>query len=150
MTTVAVVSLVFFATAAETSNGNWFLPMPPRPPLFLPPLLPLTPLLHPCVIQALELVTTVAVISLVFFTTAAETSIGNWLFTFSSKEMGLEDTDAALANSMFWGAFTLGRVVGVSWVRVGQSGKLERGGMGGERWSRGREDTAAALANSMS
>jgi len=54
------------------------------------------------------------VVALVFCTTAAETSIGNWLFTFSIKEMGLDDADAALANSSFWGAFTLGRVFGVS------------------------------------
>ncbi|GAX75222.1 hypothetical protein CEUSTIGMA_g2666.t1 [Chlamydomonas eustigma] len=63
--------------------------------------------------KTLEIVCTTAVIVLVFCTTAAETAIGNWLFTFASKEMGLTDTDAALANSSFWGAFTFGRVVGV-------------------------------------
>ena len=61
--------------------------------------------------------------TLVFCTTAAETAIGNWLFTFSSKEMGLSDTNAALANSSFWGAFTFGRVLGVS-----EQGGMEGGG----------------------
>ncbi|GLI68054.1 hypothetical protein VaNZ11_012349 [Volvox africanus] len=61
--------------------------------------------------RSLELVTTLAVVLLVFFTTAAETAIGNWLFTFSLREVHSSDSDAALANSAFWGAFTLGRVI---------------------------------------
>ncbi|KXZ55589.1 hypothetical protein GPECTOR_2g1139 [Gonium pectorale] len=64
--------------------------------------------------RTLELVTTVAVVVLVFITTAAETAIGNWIYTFSVKEVHTSDADAALANSTFWGAFTLGRVIGAA------------------------------------
>lgn len=64
--------------------------------------------------RTLELVTTVAVVVLVFFTTAAETAIGNWIYTFSLREVGDSDAAAAAANSAFWGAFTVGRVFGVS------------------------------------
>jgi FHS family Na+ dependent glucose MFS transporter 1 len=58
----------------------------------------------------LETLTSASVIFLVFCTTAAETAIGNWLYTYASNEMGLEDAQAALVNSAFWGAFTAGRV----------------------------------------
>ncbi|GIL79806.1 hypothetical protein Vretifemale_9097 [Volvox reticuliferus] len=64
--------------------------------------------------RSLELVTTLAVVVLVFFTTAAETAIGNWLYTFSLREVHSSDSDAALANSTFWGAFTIGRVIGAA------------------------------------
>ncbi|GLC40677.1 hypothetical protein PLESTM_001100600 [Pleodorina starrii] len=64
--------------------------------------------------RSLELVTTVAAVVLVFFTTAAETAIGNWLYTFSLKEVHSSDSEAALANSAFWGAFTVGRVIGAA------------------------------------
>lgn len=63
--------------------------------------------------KTMELITTVAVVMLVFFSTAAETAIGNWIFTYCSKEMNLDDSDSALANSLFWAAFTAGRVTGV-------------------------------------
>ena len=66
--------------------------------------------------QALEAICTVAVVTLVFCTTAAETAVGNWLFTFASKVMELSDTNSAFVNSAFWGAFTFGRVLG---VRIG-------------------------------
>lgn len=59
-------------------------------------------------IRFLDNLTTSSVIFLVFCTTAAETAIGNWLYTYSSNEMGLEDAQAALVNSAFWGAFTAG------------------------------------------
>lgn len=59
----------------------------------------------------LELATTVAVVSLVFFTTSAETALGNWIHTFSIREVGLDEPQAALANSGFWAAFTVGRVL---------------------------------------
>ncbi|KAG2434076.1 hypothetical protein HXX76_007804 [Chlamydomonas incerta] len=64
--------------------------------------------------RSLELVTTVAVVVLVFFTTAAETAIGNWIYTFSLREVGDSDAAAAAANSGFWGAFTVGRVFGAA------------------------------------
>ena len=51
---------------------------------------------------------------LVFFTTSAETAIGNWIHTFSIREVGLDEPQAALANSGFWAAFTVGRVLAVS------------------------------------
>lgn len=63
--------------------------------------------------QMLEAIATTAVVILVFCTTCAETAIGNWLFTYSSEEMGLDDAQSAFANSTFWGAFTIGRVFGV-------------------------------------
>ena len=44
----------------------------------------------------LETLTTASVVFLVFCTTAAETAIGNWLYTYSSNEMGLEDTTVRL------------------------------------------------------
>jgi len=62
--------------------------------------------------KTLELVVVSAVVLLVFFTTAAETAIGNWIFTYAGREVDLADGEAALANSMFWGSFTLGRVAG--------------------------------------
>jgi hypothetical protein len=37
--------------------------------------------------RALGLVATVAVVTLVFLTTAAETAIGNWIWTFTQKEV---------------------------------------------------------------
>ena len=33
---------------------------------------------------------------------------------YSGREVGLSDSDSALANSAFWGSFTVGRVIGVS------------------------------------
>uniref|UniRef100_A0A7R9YX00 Major facilitator superfamily (MFS) profile domain-containing protein n=1 Tax=Chlamydomonas euryale TaxID=1486919 RepID=A0A7R9YX00_9CHLO len=71
-----------------------------------------------------QAITTVAVVTLVFLSTAAETAVGNWLFTYCSKEMHLEDEIAAFANSMFWAAFTIGRVVGVVLSRFLTPGQL--------------------------
>lgn len=67
-------------------------------------------------IQNLELATTTIVVTLVFITTAAETAVGNWLNTYALKAVGLGEEKAAIANSAFWGAFTVGRVVAVSVV----------------------------------
>ncbi|KAG2501542.1 hypothetical protein HYH03_000049 [Edaphochlamys debaryana] len=61
--------------------------------------------------RTLELLTTTAVVILVFLTTGAETAIGNWIYTFSVREAGSSDAAAAAANSAFWGAFTVGRVL---------------------------------------
>ncbi|EFJ49439.1 hypothetical protein VOLCADRAFT_89859 [Volvox carteri f. nagariensis] len=49
-----------------------------------------------------------------FIPLAAQTAIGNWLFTFSLREVHSTDANAALANSAFWGAFTAGRVIGAA------------------------------------
>mmetsp|Transcript_9121 Transcript_9121/g.15934 ORF Transcript_9121/g.15934 Transcript_9121/m.15934 type:complete len:507 (-) Transcript_9121:653-2173(-) len=65
-------------------------------------------------VERLELITTVAVVSLVFCTTAAETAVGNWLYTYGVREAGLTDDTAAFANSAFWGFFTIGRVLGAA------------------------------------
>ncbi|GFR48845.1 hypothetical protein Agub_g10798 [Astrephomene gubernaculifera] len=65
--------------------------------------------------RALQQSTTGAVVLLVFLTTAAETAIGNWVHTFSVQEVpGMGEGEAALANSAFWGAFTVGRVIGAT------------------------------------
>eukprot|EP00197_Chlamydomonas_leiostraca_P016237 CAMPEP_0202862632 /NCGR_PEP_ID=MMETSP1391-20130828/3606_1 /ASSEMBLY_ACC=CAM_ASM_000867 /TAXON_ID=1034604 /ORGANISM="Chlamydomonas leiostraca, Strain SAG 11-49" /LENGTH=432 /DNA_ID=CAMNT_0049542195 /DNA_START=154 /DNA_END=1448 /DNA_ORIENTATION=- len=64
--------------------------------------------------KLLSNVVSTAVVTLVFFTTAAETAVGNWIYTYSVREQGLSDDDAAVANSGFWGAFTAGRVLGAA------------------------------------
>jgi len=53
-------------------------------------------------------------IALFFFLyVGAEVGYGNWIFTYATR-LGLSDaTDAALLTSAFWGAFTLGRLLGV-------------------------------------
>lgn len=62
----------------------------------------------------LERVTTCSVVILVFFTTAAETAIGNWLYTYGVRQEGLSDDEAAFGNSAFWGSFTIGRILGAA------------------------------------
>lgn len=44
--------------------------------------------------------------------------VGNWVYTYAVREGGLDDRDAALANSAFWGSFTAGRVLGVGGAGV--------------------------------
>uniref|UniRef100_A0A7S3VJM8 Major facilitator superfamily (MFS) profile domain-containing protein n=1 Tax=Dunaliella tertiolecta TaxID=3047 RepID=A0A7S3VJM8_DUNTE len=64
--------------------------------------------------QLLSTVVTVLAVVLVFCTTAAETAVGNWLYTYGVREIGLEDHEAAFANSSFWGFFTIGRALGAA------------------------------------
>jgi len=44
---------------------------------------------------------------------SAEAAFGAWIFTYSIDEYSLADADAAYITSIFWGVFTLGRLVSV-------------------------------------
>ena len=48
-----------------------------------------------------------------FLYAAAEVSYGNWIFTYTVKLNLSDATNAALLTSGFWGAFTVGRLIGV-------------------------------------
>jgi MFS transporter, FHS family, Na+ dependent glucose transporter 1 len=53
-------------------------------------------------------------IALFFFLyVGAEVGYGNWIFTYATKLNLSDATSAALLTSGFWGAFTLGRLIGV-------------------------------------
>eukprot|EP00798_Chlamydomonas_sp_ICE-L_P017984 gene17984-24392_t len=60
----------------------------------------------------LSMTVTVSMILLVFLSTTAETSVGNWINTYSQAVVGLDQASAAWVNAAFWGSFTIGRVVG--------------------------------------
>ncbi len=51
--------------------------------------------------------------ALLFVYVGAETGYGNWIFTYATQLNLANATDAALLTSTFWGAFTLGRLLGV-------------------------------------
>ncbi len=56
----------------------------------------------------------VASIALFFFLyVGAEVGYGNWIFTYATQLNLSDATSAALLTSGFWGAFTLGRLIGV-------------------------------------
>ena len=45
-----------------------------------------------------------------FLYTGAESSMGNWIFTYGSKAAGLSPTSASYLNSIYWGTLTVGRL----------------------------------------
>ena len=47
-----------------------------------------------------------------------ELGFGNWIFTFSTRTNLLDASQAAYLNSAFWGAFTLGRLLGIGTSRI--------------------------------
>jgi FHS family Na+ dependent glucose MFS transporter 1 len=47
------------------------------------------------------------------FTVGLELGFGNWIYTFSTRLHLASKTDAAYLTSAFWGALTLGRLVGI-------------------------------------
>eukprot|EP00798_Chlamydomonas_sp_ICE-L_P003780 gene3780-13848_t len=61
--------------------------------------------------KTMAMVVTVSCILLVFFSTTAETAVGNWINTYSQDIVGLDRQHAAWINSTFWGCFTLGRIL---------------------------------------
>lgn len=54
-----------------------------------------------------------AMVAFFFLYAASEVSYGNWIFTYTTKLNLSDATSAALLTSGFWGAFTLGRLLGV-------------------------------------
>ncbi len=53
------------------------------------------------------------VAGLLFATVGAEVGLGNWIYTYSITLQIADDAGAALLTSAFWGAFTLGRLLGI-------------------------------------
>jgi len=53
------------------------------------------------------------VAGLLFATVGAEVGFGNWIFTYALKQNVADESGAALLTSAFWGAFTLGRLLGI-------------------------------------
>lgn len=53
-----------------------------------------------------------AILFLVFYV-GVELGFGNWIYTYAVERDLLSKTDAAYLNSAFWGAFTLGRLLGI-------------------------------------
>ena len=51
--------------------------------------------------------------ALLFVYVGAETGYGNWIFTYATRLALADATSAAILTSTFWGAFTLGRLLGV-------------------------------------
>jgi FHS family Na+ dependent glucose MFS transporter 1 len=47
------------------------------------------------------------------FTVGVELGYGNWIYTFSSRINLASETGAAYLTSAFWGAFTIGRLLGI-------------------------------------
>jgi len=58
-------------------------------------------------------VTVAAMAAFFFLYAASEISYGNWIFTYTTKLNLSDATNAALLTSGFWGAFTVGRLIGV-------------------------------------
>ncbi|MFN8443483.1 MAG: MFS transporter [Caldilineaceae bacterium] len=55
-----------------------------------------------------------------FLFVGVEVSYSNWIFNYAVKTELFNETNAAYLNSLFWGAFTLGRLIGIpisSWFR---------------------------------
>ena len=55
----------------------------------------------------------VLIAALLFIYVGVETGYGNWIFTYATRLQLADATGAALLTSTFWGAFTLGRLLGV-------------------------------------
>jgi MFS transporter, FHS family, Na+ dependent glucose transporter 1 len=53
------------------------------------------------------------VAGLLFATVGAEVGLGNWIFTYALTQQVADESGAALLTSAFWGAFTLGRLLGI-------------------------------------
>ena len=52
--------------------------------------------------------------ALLFFTyVGTEITFGNWIFTYASESKLVTDIQAAYLNSVFWGSFTIGRLIGI-------------------------------------
>ena len=59
----------------------------------------------------------IAIILLFFATTGVEAGFGGWIFTYVTKANIINETGAALLNALFWGTFTLGRLLSVPYSR---------------------------------
>ena len=98
------VYLIFSILCLPTAIWLWFLPDPPRQAH--------TEEAKPA---AFPLVPVVLIVVMFLFYVGLELGFGNWIYTYTLK-LGLGDiTTAANLNSIFWGSFTLGRLIGV-WV----------------------------------
>lgn len=53
------------------------------------------------------------VAGLLFATVGAEVGFGNWIYTYAVTQQVIDASGAALLTSAFWGAFTLGRLLGI-------------------------------------
>ncbi|MDA0335641.1 MAG: MFS transporter, partial [bacterium] len=53
------------------------------------------------------------VAGLLFATVGAEVGFGNWIYTYALTQHVTDEAGAALLTSAFWGAFTLGRLLGI-------------------------------------
>ena len=50
---------------------------------------------------------------LLFAAVGAEVGLGNWIYTYALTQRVADEAGAALMTSAFWGAFTLGRLLGI-------------------------------------
>lgn len=58
--------------------------------------------------------TTITLVAgLLFATVGAEVGFGNWIYTYAITQQVADAPGAALLTSAFWGAFTLGRLLGI-------------------------------------
>lgn len=57
--------------------------------------------------------TIVLVAGLLFAAVGAEVGFGNWVYTYALRRGLADEAGAALLTSTFWGAFTLGRLLGI-------------------------------------
>jgi len=98
------VYLTFSILCLPTAVWLWFLPEPPKQAHTeeaKPIVFPLVPVM--------------LIVAMFLFYVGLELGFGNWIYTYTLN-LGLGDiTTAANLNSIFWGSFTLGRLIGV-WV----------------------------------
>ena len=96
--------LIFSIVCIPTAIWLWFLPNPPKQAHTeeaKPVVFPLVPVF--------------LVVVMFLFYVGLELGFGNWIYTYTFK-LGLGDiTTAANLNSIFWGTFTLGRLLGI-WI----------------------------------
>jgi FHS family Na+ dependent glucose MFS transporter 1 len=55
----------------------------------------------------------ILLVSFLFLYVGAEVSYGGWIFTYATRQNLADETTAAYITSAFWGALTLGRLLGV-------------------------------------
>lgn len=101
----------------SVSAAYWSLSVLLIPAILLLVLLPSPPIATHAVEQTGSLVehrTTIFLIAgLLFSVVGAEVVFGNWIYTYALSQQMADEAGAALLTSVFWGAFTFGRLLGI-------------------------------------
>jgi FHS family Na+ dependent glucose MFS transporter 1 len=101
----------------SVANAYWVLAAATLPVTLFVAVLPSPPIARHADRAAVDLRphrrTIILVITLLFAAVGAEVGFGNWIYTYSLQQEVADEDTAALLTSVFWGTFTLGRLIGI-------------------------------------